>query len=50
VRNEASREIRFQFLDPTKAHRTLSWGPLFDLDEGLKRTIAWYKEFLSRGK
>ncbi len=50
VRNEASSEIRYQYLDPTKAQTMLDWAPLFDLDEGLKRTIAWYKEFLARGK
>jgi len=50
IRNEASREIRYQYLDPTKAATTLNWSPLFDLDEGLRRTIAWYKEFLADGK
>ena len=24
--------------------------PLFGIDEGLKRTIAWYEEFLSHGE
>ena len=24
----------------------LGWAPLFTLDEGLERTIAWYREFL----
>ncbi len=47
VRNEASREIRYQFLDPGKARTMLNWAPLFDLNEGLTRTIAWYKEFLT---
>jgi len=47
VRNEASREIRYQFLDPNKARTLLNWEPLFNLDEGLQRTIAWYKEFLT---
>ena len=47
VRNEASREIRNQFLDPNKARTLLNWEPLFSLDEGLQRTIAWYKEFLT---
>jgi CDP-glucose 4,6-dehydratase len=48
VRNEASREIRYQFLDPSKARTLLNWKPLFNLDEGLQRTIAWYKEFLTQ--
>jgi CDP-glucose 4,6-dehydratase len=24
----------------------LGWKPLFTLDEGLRRTIDWYREFL----
>jgi CDP-glucose 4,6-dehydratase len=46
VRNEASNEIRHQYLDSAKARRLLNWQPHFTLDEGLRRTIAWYKEFL----
>jgi CDP-glucose 4,6-dehydratase len=47
VRNEASHEIRHQYLSAAKARRMLGWAPLFDLDTGLQRTIAWYKEFLA---
>lgn len=46
VRNEASHEIRHQYLSAERAHRMLNWAPLFTLDEGLKRTITWYQEFL----
>jgi CDP-glucose 4,6-dehydratase len=46
VRNEASNEIRNQYLSAEKARRLLHWGPSFTLDEGLARTIAWYKNFL----
>jgi len=46
VRNQASNEIRRQFLSAAHARRTLAWSPLFTLDEGLRRTIAWYEEFL----
>ncbi len=46
IRNEATNEIRHQYLSAEKARRMLDWKPLFDLDEGLRRTIAWYKEFL----
>jgi CDP-glucose 4,6-dehydratase len=49
VRNEATNEIRHQYLSAAKARQVLGWAPLFDLDEGLQRTIAWYKEHLSRG-
>ena len=46
VRNEASHEIPHQYLSAAKARRVLSWKPLFDLEEGLRRTIAWYRDFL----
>ncbi len=46
VRNEASNEIRHQYLSAEKARRLLDWRPLFTLDEGLERTIKWYETFL----
>ncbi len=46
VRNEASHEIRHQYLSAAKARAVLGWQPLFTLEEGLQRTIAWYREFL----
>ncbi len=46
VRNEASNEIRHQYLSAAKARRRLEWQPLFTLDGGLRRTIAWYRDFL----
>ncbi|MEJ7615969.1 MAG: GDP-mannose 4,6-dehydratase [Pyrinomonadaceae bacterium] len=46
VRNEASHEIRHQYLSAAKARRMLDWQPLFTLDEGLRRTIDWYKHSL----
>lgn len=47
IKNEASNEIRNQHLSAAKARSTLGWKPKFSLEEGLKRTIAWYQEFLS---
>lgn len=46
IRNETTNEIRVQYLDAAKAHSIFGWKPLFSLDEGLERTIDWYKEFL----
>jgi CDP-glucose 4,6-dehydratase len=46
VRNEASHEILFQYLDAGKARRLLGWRPRFDLDQGLDETIRWYARFL----
>ncbi|MCY2992795.1 MAG: GDP-mannose 4,6-dehydratase [Planctomycetota bacterium] len=50
VRNEASNEIRHQYLTAAKARRLLQWSPLFDLDTGLSRTIQWYREFFGAGE
>jgi CDP-glucose 4,6-dehydratase len=47
IRNEASNEIRHQYLSAEKARRRLGWRPLFSLDEGLNRTIQWYREFFA---
>jgi CDP-glucose 4,6-dehydratase len=46
VRNEATNEIRKQFLNAEKARRVLGWSPLFTLEQGLEKTIAWYRDFL----
>lgn len=46
VRNEASNEIRHQYLSAERARRVLGWNPLFTLEEGLDRSIGWYRDFL----
>jgi CDP-glucose 4,6-dehydratase len=48
VRNEASNEIKHQYLSAAKARRMLDWEPLFTLDGALEKTIAWYTEFLAK--
>ena len=45
ILNEASNEIRHQYLSAAKARKKLDWKPLFTLDEGLDKTIEWYQEF-----
>ena len=45
IRNETANEIRHQYLSAEKARRVLNWHPLFQLDEGLKKTIEWYRKF-----
>ena len=50
IRNEATNEIRDQYLSAEKARRTLGWEPLFTLDAGLRRTIDWYAELLASGR
>lgn len=46
VLNEASNEIRHQFLSAERARTALNWQPQFSLETGLDRTLAWYREFL----
>ena len=46
VLGEASNEIKHQYLDAEKARRMLNWQPLYNLDEGLNRTIEWYKNYI----
>ena len=47
VRNEASNEIKHQYLSAAKARRMLDWEPLYTLDGALEKTIQWYTEFLT---
>jgi CDP-glucose 4,6-dehydratase len=47
VRNEAVNEIRNQYLNADKERHILGWTPLYALDAGLDKTIAWYRDFLS---
>ncbi|HYY97770.1 MAG TPA: NAD-dependent epimerase/dehydratase family protein [Pyrinomonadaceae bacterium] len=47
VRNEASNEIRHQYLSAERARKLLGWRPLFTLEEGLARTVDWYRDFFA---
>jgi CDP-glucose 4,6-dehydratase len=47
VLNEATGEIRAQHLDSTRAREVLGWAPRFTLEDGLARTVAWYREHLA---
>jgi CDP-glucose 4,6-dehydratase len=46
IRNDASHEIRAQYLSAERARLMLGWKPLFTLHEGLRETIRWYRDFL----
>lgn len=41
----AKNEIIHQSLSAEKARKMLNWTPTYTLDEGLKRTIEWYKNY-----
>lgn len=46
IRGEACHEIPHQFLSAQKARTELGWEPSFSLEEGLRRTIEWYTNYL----
>jgi CDP-glucose 4,6-dehydratase len=46
VQNIANSEIREQYLDAEKAKLILGWAPRCGMEEGLRRTIDWYSNFL----
>ena len=45
IKNEVTNEIRCQSLDAGKARRELGWKPLFNMENGLKKTISWYRDY-----
>ena len=48
VRDEASNEIRYQYLSSTKARQVLSWTPACSMEDGLHRTVEWYHDYFCR--
>jgi CDP-glucose 4,6-dehydratase len=48
IEGTASHEIQDQYLDATLARERLGWTPTSDFGEGLRRTVAWYREHLDR--
>jgi CDP-glucose 4,6-dehydratase len=42
----AQGEIESQYLDSSKARHRLGWSATFSLEEGLRETIAWYRDLL----
>jgi CDP-glucose 4,6-dehydratase len=50
VLNEATNEIRDQYLCADKAREQLDWVPMFTLEQGLERTIEWYRGLLGDGE
>jgi CDP-glucose 4,6-dehydratase len=45
IANQASGEIQHQWLDSTKAKQQLGWRPSVNMDDGLRETVAWYRDF-----
>ena len=49
ILNQGSNEIKHQYLSAEKARNTLEWNPKYTIDEGLKNTTEWYKNFFEKG-
>jgi CDP-glucose 4,6-dehydratase len=49
ILDEAPNEIAHQYLDSSKARRSLGWRPAWSLDGGLRETLEWYRDFLGVG-
>jgi CDP-glucose 4,6-dehydratase len=45
VLNEASNEIKDQFLSSEKARRMLNWHPSYRVEDALRETIQWYRDY-----
>lgn len=48
ILNEAKYEIKHQYLASQKARKILNWKPQHTLDEGLKKTIDWYRKIFNK--
>lgn len=50
ILNETKGEIKHQYLSAEKARKVLGWKPKYSIEEGLKETIQWYREFFDEVK
>ena len=48
ILDQAKNEIPHQYLSAEKARTLLGWKPEFSLDDGLSRTIGWYRSFFAQ--
>ncbi len=47
ILGNAPNEIQNQYLSSERAHKLLGWQPQHTLEEGLRETMAWYKEMMN---
>lgn len=50
ILNQGSNEIIHQYLSAKKARTILGWTPNYTIDEGLSKTVEWYKDFFKKEK
>ena len=48
IQNTAKSEIKDQHLDSSKAKSILGWESKVTLEQGLTKTVSWYKSYLGR--
>lgn len=48
ILDQATNEIKHQYLSAKKAREVLNWHPKYSFDEGLLETIEWYQIYLMR--
>ncbi len=46
ILGEAKNEIRDQYLSAEKVKKTFAWKPQYTLEQGLKETVDWYRNYL----
>lgn len=46
IKGDNHGEIKAQYLDSSKASKMLNWKAIFGLEEGLRKTVDWYKKYL----
>ncbi len=47
ILNQANNEIPAQYLDSSRAMRVLGWEPQYTLQDGLRETLDWYRNYLT---
>lgn len=48
ILNQGQHEIKHQYLSAAKARKLLNWTPKYSLEEGLQKTIQWYKAYFNK--
>ena len=47
ILNQAKNEIPDQYLASDRAHQTLEWYPKYSLEDGLRKAMDWYRDFMA---
>jgi len=50
ILNRVKYEIKHQYLSASKARKILGWKPQYILEQGLEKTIKWYRECFQGGR